>query len=385
MFDFPEDRNWEVQIEALKSFLIKWYGNFVENDGLPKAKLKLSKYHLPPPLVALYQFVGQRKEVISFQNQLLNPDELDLQGPLLVFYVENQGVYLWAARIDGENPQVVGKFNQEREEWQAEEELLATFLYELCLFEAVMGAPYGASASSCSKDELEAILKYWTPIPYGAWRWPAYPTRFYAINGALLVVMPNYDEYTIVCGARKKENLDFMKQFVNKGWDHCNFVEQEITLLIIANTTTINKLKHLLSPETGITIVDFTTSGEDGIQKAIDLEPDIILVDYYLPWHSSDFIDLPTGKLFSPLEAAIPTYEETEHLLRPWRHNMIATCLRISHQTASNIIIIPAFSFFADEVEELGRVKIIKDFIAKPLNKEEVVETIQRVHHQFLK
>lgn len=227
LFDFPENRNWRVQIEALKSFLVEWHGNFAENDGIPKAKLKPIEYYLPPPLMALYEFAGQRKEVTSFQNSLLAPDELDLERPVLVFYVENQGVYLWAARLDNENPQVVGKFNNEEgKEWQAEEESLATFLFELCIFEAAMSAPYGASASWCTGDELEAILKYWTPIPYGAWRWPAYPTRFYATDDeALMVVMPNYDEYTIACGARKKESLEFMKQFVNKGWEYCNFIE----------------------------------------------------------------------------------------------------------------------------------------------------------------
>lgn len=155
-------------------------------------------------------------------------------------------------------------------------------------------------------------------------------------------------------------------------------------LLVIANVTIVNNLKEFLAFEPDLEIVGTATDSEEGIQIATDLQPDIVLVDYYLPRNNSDLIILPSGKRLSFQEDIPFTYDEAERLLKPWRDNTIVACRKISQQVPlSKIVIFPTFSFMADDIKQLGQVGIIKDFIPKPLMKEEVVKTIQYVERIY--
>ena len=62
----------------------------------------------------------------------------------------------------------MGKFSGHSQDWHVEEEALAAFLYQICIFEAIMGARYGASFSSCTEEDLTEILAHWELTPYGA-------------------------------------------------------------------------------------------------------------------------------------------------------------------------------------------------------------------------
>ncbi|MDP9316577.1 MAG: hypothetical protein M3R24_37945 [Chloroflexota bacterium] len=151
------------------------------------------------------------------------PHELQLERNPVPFYIENQGVYLWAFERGRDNPRVLGRVNDEAAPWQAEAEQLAGFLLEVCFFETLIGAPFGASASWLSPAEVDRILQNWRPLPYGAWHWPAYPTRFYTRGGACAVVMPNGEGLTFCCGAQAQEELSFMLPYVSPDWEVCTF------------------------------------------------------------------------------------------------------------------------------------------------------------------
>ncbi|MEM7344978.1 MAG: pentapeptide repeat-containing protein [Chloroflexota bacterium] len=151
-------------------------------------------------------------------------------------------------------------------------------------------------------------------------------------------------------------------------------------LLVIANVTIVNTLKEILAFEPDLEIVGTATDSDKGIQIATDLQPDIVVVDYYLPRNGSDLIISPSVKRLSFQEDIPFTYDEAERLLKPWRDTMIFTCREISQRVPlSKIVIIPAFSSMADDVKQLGQVGIIKNFIPKPLMKEEIVKSLRYV------
>jgi hypothetical protein len=226
MFHFPQNEDWNTQLDALKSFLALWYKESINAAKISSNKqAETFKGLLPAPLIGLHEFIGQNRSAFFPQNRLLPTTEIDLDTQEPVFYIENQGVYLWAFQKGSDNPPVMGKFIGHTQGWQVEEESLTAFLYQICIFEAIVGAPYGASVSSCTEEDLTEILAHWELIPYSAWRWPAYPTSFYIAGEALMVVSPNDSNYSIFCGAKEKADLQFMKSFTNSNWEYCNFID----------------------------------------------------------------------------------------------------------------------------------------------------------------
>jgi hypothetical protein len=159
------------------------------------------------------------------QNELLGPNELSQAEGRIVFYVENQGVFAWATEAGGDDPRVWGRWNEPGEEWQPEEEPLSRFLVQAVLYEATVRAPFRATAAWLEPDELGRALEPLDPLPYGAWRWPAYPTRFHAGEDVVAVVMPNATEEdetssSLFVGARTEEAITFLEDVVDDSWEY---------------------------------------------------------------------------------------------------------------------------------------------------------------------
>jgi hypothetical protein len=62
-------------------------------------------------------------------------------------------------------------------------------------------------------------------LPYGAWRWPSDPTRFFGGEDVLAVVAPNRTRYgadlvSIDVGAKTPGALAFLEPFVDDSWEH---------------------------------------------------------------------------------------------------------------------------------------------------------------------
>jgi hypothetical protein len=106
--------------------------------------------------------------------------------------------------------------NEPGEEWQPEEEPLSRFLIQTVLYEAALQAPFRASAAWLEPEELGWALDLLDPLPYRAWRWPAYPTRFHGAQDVVAVVMPNATEEedtssSLFVGARTEEAIAFLE------------------------------------------------------------------------------------------------------------------------------------------------------------------------------
>jgi hypothetical protein len=214
-------------IEALVSrdlsaadFLDDWHGTPAarasDDDGLRVA--------VPDALRAFYGAVARQPDAIV-QNRLIPPQELRPDGDRFVFYVEGEGVYEWATQAGEGDPPVYGRFNEPGEAWEQEREPLSRFLVQVAMFEAVMGAEHHASAAWLAADATEQVLSTLVELPYGAWRWPSDPTRFFGREDVLAVVAPNRTSYgeehfSIDVGAKTPGTLGFLEPFIDDNWEH---------------------------------------------------------------------------------------------------------------------------------------------------------------------
>ena len=197
-----------------------------------------------------------RAGVLCRQNHLLGPERLEFEDNHLVFYLENQGVYLWATAVGkkrddspgqpqlrlpfmGEDPcpapkapdeesLVSGRFNRENTPWELRKRRLSEFLIQMCLFEAIMRAKHRACASWANQQILDRVTLPLELVPLGAWRWPTYPHRFWAGGGAFVSACPNGTVdgelgYTILVGATDEEPLHYLKAIVDRCWERRTF------------------------------------------------------------------------------------------------------------------------------------------------------------------
>jgi hypothetical protein len=217
-----------VRLSILERLVVYWHGPSGPDDGY--SDLDLGRNPLPLPLRRWYRYGGRRSGILSHQNSLLGPDELELTADgRLLFYVENQGVYLWCTACRGDDPPVWGRKNKGDEPWVEEEATLSGFLIQVCLFEAVSWAMHsaccGASASWVDQETLDRVTAPLKRVPLGDWRWPAYPNRFYTGKGTFAVICPNGEwrgkpGHTIWVGARTRGPLAYLKGIIGDAWEY---------------------------------------------------------------------------------------------------------------------------------------------------------------------
>ena len=88
----------------IRRFAQSWLTPLSDGDGWAEADLQAAEerlgVRLPPAIGEAYALFGRRQDLTSVQDQLLDPDELevDVTGAVLVYRVENQSVALWGCR-----------------------------------------------------------------------------------------------------------------------------------------------------------------------------------------------------------------------------------------------------------------------------------------------
>jgi hypothetical protein len=191
------NRSVHDRLTTLRRLAEYWHGAFQPEDGL--AEHEFHGWRLPMPLRWWFQVAGRRSSVLSHQNHLLRPDRSGweslqlVEGGKLLFYTENQGVYLWSTAPEGDDPPVWGRFNENGVPWTEEGMTLSEFLVGICLFEAIMQAPFGAAAAWAEQQALDKIVAKLPPLPLVPWRWPSFPSRFFGSSGAFMFACPNDD------------------------------------------------------------------------------------------------------------------------------------------------------------------------------------------------
>lgn len=151
----------------------------------------------------------------------------DAGGGRLVFYVENQGVYEWAATRGEDADATVWGREPGTPSWVEEEPRLSGFLIELLVFEAVWGSAHGASVAWLPSSRLPDVVRPLQQLPFGSWRWPDYPTEFYAgRDRQLAVVAPNRvpadpgDDVSVFVAAQDADALAYLDAVVDETWEH---------------------------------------------------------------------------------------------------------------------------------------------------------------------
>ena len=175
---------FEVEPDSLERFLTRWYG---PPDGEPVP----ASAALPRPLREWFEVTSRWSTPLTTQNRVEREPWTD--SGKLVFWVENQGVWLWATTPDGDDPPVFDRENEDGSPWLRTGERLSTFLLHVAVFEAVMGAVHGASAGWVPRDRLPEILAPLEPLPMPDWRWPPGAHRLYAADGLLALAGPNLE------------------------------------------------------------------------------------------------------------------------------------------------------------------------------------------------
>jgi hypothetical protein len=246
------------RLETLRHVAEYFHGPISKDDGMSEEELQGTPSSGPPPLPETlrwwYQLVGKRKGMLCCQNYFLDPLKLEIDADgKMVFFCENQGVYLWATlpaqparraqrvstkhlfddSVDEpgdllsveEDPPVWGRLNEVSKPWVEEGMKLSEFLIQVCMFELIMAAPYGASAAWADEATLKRVTNALKELPLPPWRWPEFPTRFFYGNGAFVTACPNgtfegKQGYSIWAGANTEHPLAFLKEIVDEGWEY---------------------------------------------------------------------------------------------------------------------------------------------------------------------
>jgi hypothetical protein len=212
-----EERLW-----VLRRLVAYWHGPIRPEDGIREGDL--DGLSVPYSLRWWYWWAGRRREIMSGQNHLPDPDKLLVKDDLLVFYGENQWCYEWATLPEGDDPLILGR-TRPAAPWEPEGIVLSEHLILACLFEAIMcHSPYGAAAAWLEESILNRIIEHIPPVPINAWRWTG-ATRFYAGGGAFMYAMPSGEidgkqGYSVWDGAKSEHPLRLVKPFIDDGWEY---------------------------------------------------------------------------------------------------------------------------------------------------------------------
>ena len=214
----------DVAGDSLERFLVRWYGPPDQAAARPPN----GPIAVPCPLQDYYELTSRWSRPLAVQNHLLGPDEVQVQDGKLVFWVENQGVWVWACDRAGDDPLVFDRENEPGAPWQPTGAALSEFLLQVAVFEAVMGARLFAAGAGLTPGQLDAALAPLRPLPMSAWHWPAGEHRLYAGPGLLAFAGPNprpgetaqtATERELFLAAQDAEHLDYARGLEGVDWD----------------------------------------------------------------------------------------------------------------------------------------------------------------------
>ena len=152
----PEDRDgrWRLAIE----FGEHWIRPLSEADRVASARLDATEarlgLRLPAALRSWYETLGCPRNIWSAQDTLLPPEKLRMEGDLLVFYVENQGVWSIGYRsshLGDDDPPVA-----------IDEEGLGEGIRTLCPSASLLALQMLAYAVKFARPVEEHLVGYWT-------------------------------------------------------------------------------------------------------------------------------------------------------------------------------------------------------------------------------
>jgi hypothetical protein len=165
---------------------------------------------------------------VTFQNEVLHAADRWTEDGKTVFWVENQGVWLWAYEHGSDDPIVYDREAEDDEPWRSSNVSLSAFMLQIAVFEAILGSPHGASSVWVAQPQLDQILAPMAPVPGAIWHWPIDGYRFYAGNGTLASFGSNLDPaeqtedletFDLFFAATNVERLAYLRDIPGVRWD----------------------------------------------------------------------------------------------------------------------------------------------------------------------
>jgi hypothetical protein len=184
----------------------------VHPEELEEAERRLG---LPlPAVLRQYYLVAGRHPLNLALNELRAPSELSVEGDVLVFMDENQGVVLWGiagSSLALEDPQVLQASTGAELRWYPEDDSLKNFLLLMMHWQAVSGGlPFLASCSAQSFD----LGVGWDLCAQ------AHEMTAYSRPGAALCVVRENDQAHLYLGALDASAFEAASEELDVNWDY---------------------------------------------------------------------------------------------------------------------------------------------------------------------
>ena len=142
-----------------------------DEGTLAEAERRLGA-RLPRVLREYYAIAGKADDVNRAHTSLRDPDDLEIEGDVLVFYDENQGVCRWGVRagsLKEEDPPVVSAAHLASQDviWEPDHAHLSEFFLTMLYCQAVNGGLPYIAIESIDEEITERIERHWPEIVLG--------------------------------------------------------------------------------------------------------------------------------------------------------------------------------------------------------------------------
>ena len=135
---------------------------------------------VPRPLREWYAAEEAWGRRLATQNEIMRASELVAHEGFTPFYAENQGVWLWAFRTGGDDPEVFDRVSQPAMEgWSVTGATLSEFLAHVAILEATITAPIGAMAIDIDRARYDSVVEPLRPVSMTPWSWPGPTTQLF--------------------------------------------------------------------------------------------------------------------------------------------------------------------------------------------------------------
>jgi hypothetical protein len=143
---------WGVPVEAGDGISMDIVKEFEERNGVV----------IPAPLRTVYELIGGRGDLVSFQDPIRSPDALVVERGVLVFRDENQFCVEWAVGLlDRGDPRVLWRDLQASEPiWRTYQENLSHHLVDMVISEMMLSSGDYVAHREADGDSISRAIQY---------------------------------------------------------------------------------------------------------------------------------------------------------------------------------------------------------------------------------
>jgi hypothetical protein len=197
-------------------------GDAASFPGLPEERLAAAErrigLRLPVALRDYLLFAGGEHRLNTAQDRLCSPEKLGLDGSVLPFYFENQGVVLWGIpvhRFGEDDPPVVEAENNPAKHWEPFADRTSDFLVMMLYWQAANGGLPITANGWASRGLASRIHASWSKL------FQHRQLRVYGAPGLVLCIAGDGTEGMLHAGARSdKEHQAIVDVLGDVDWDY---------------------------------------------------------------------------------------------------------------------------------------------------------------------